>query len=75
MAEVVSAFPKTAVGSKYPWSEWMNGQVWKLTKGIDFNCTVESFTTGCHYAAKVSGKRAKTRRDGDTVYVCATPNK
>lgn len=53
----------------------MNGQVWKLTKGIDFNCTVESFTTGCHYAAKVSGKRAKTRRDGDTVYVCATPNK
>lgn len=46
MGEVVTAFedtsqdtPRTGRTRKYPWDLWFDGQIWKITSGVDFQIT------------------------------------
>jgi hypothetical protein len=50
MARVLKAYTFTAdrTGKRgrpalYPWDEWTDGQVWKVTEGIDFKISRNSF--------------------------------
>lgn len=64
MAETVNEFP--VVGrkrtTKYPWSEWLDGQVWRLEKGDngDFNCSTKSFRLSAYQAAKKNNVKVRT---------------
>lgn len=33
-------------GPKYPYSQWLDGSVWKLKRGKDFDCTITSLRSG-----------------------------
>lgn len=69
MARTLNAFPDGHEQSKrqrYPWSEWLNGEVWELHRGsegdveegkADFTVTTKSFASAV--------KQATTNRKGD----------
>lgn len=46
---------------KYPWEAWLNGEMWELRKGRDYQCTSESFRSAASYAADKKGKKIETR--------------
>lgn len=53
--------------SKYPWEEWMDGEVHTAKAEVDFTCSIPSFVTGVHIKAKTNGMRAETSTSGDVV--------
>lgn len=65
MAEVVKkseAFwkvPKNA--PRYPWEQWLDGQVWKLTPQVDFNVKAVSMRNLAHMNARRRGQCVRTR--------------
>lgn len=46
--------------SVYPWEEWSDGQIRKLTRGIDFTCKVSSFQNAAYWWARKNGLTAST---------------
>lgn len=44
----------------YPPSEWLDGQIWKLTPGEDFACKPVSLRSTADGAARRLGLRVKT---------------
>ena len=76
MAKKVEAFPRHAVHALYDWHEWLDGGIWCLTKGKDFDSDVEHFRVQVYSAAKARGLKARTSREGDkNIYVQGTPLK
>lgn len=69
MATRVDEFPVRYV--KYPWSEWLDGTIWELTRGEDFTVKNSHMQQACGYAAKRRGVRYTTRSIGDKVYILA----
>jgi hypothetical protein len=55
----------------YPWADWMNGQTWELTKGVDFPGKARAFQSNLHHKSHALGKRVRTERRGEVVYVQA----
>lgn len=47
MAEVVKKydFPPTRNRNKYPWSEWLDGRIWALKQGEDFEVNPTNFAS------------------------------
>ncbi len=48
VAELLQEFPPVNRGGRpqfYPWDLWLDGQVRRLTKGVDFACEPNSFRT------------------------------
>ena len=74
MAEVIDELPKYKVGpeAKYPWEQWFDGQVWKLTKGADFLTNPESFRRTAGMAAARMHVHAETRVVGDVLFLQAS---
>ena len=52
---------------KYPWSEWMDGQIWKLKQGVDFKTKTSSFAAGIRARARKNGIQLKTAMFGEYV--------
>jgi len=52
---------------KYPWDEWLNGAIWVVTKGEDFDCQTDSFVAALDYACKTRKLKYQTSIDGDNV--------
>ncbi len=69
MASKMNEFPKTRGGKRlYPWKEWLNGDVWRLTPGTDFDASSESFRNTALASASRYGKRLRTAVvDGDLI--------
>lgn len=56
----------------YPWEQWMNGETWKLTYGVDFLSLYPSkFRDKVKYVARKNGIAVHTRIKGDVLYVQA----
>ena len=53
----------------HPWEEWLDGNPWRLTRGVDFDSTIVNFRDGVHRAASTRGVRAITRQESDDVIV------
>jgi hypothetical protein len=53
MAERVTRheWPRRYNGGKYPWDEWLDGNVWRLTVGEDFTVEKAAFRTAAYAAA------------------------
>lgn len=74
MAEVVESFGAGPHGNhKYRWEEWLDGQAWKLTRGVDFTVSPNRFRQGSslQVAAAKRGMRVRTHVDGDSVIIQA----
>jgi hypothetical protein len=70
MSEILENYDFPLWGPKdclYPYDEWFDGQIWKISKGIDFDCTLESMRVSLFTTAKKRGIRIRTARKGDTL--------
>lgn len=54
---------------KYPWDEWLNGESWRLTRGVDFQVSLQALRAAASQAAKRQGCRVTTRKVNDTTLV------
>lgn len=50
--------------TKYPWSEWLDGSIWELEHGSDFETKMETFRTQVYTSAKKRGLKARVATDG-----------
>lgn len=57
--------------ARYDWNTILNGEVWALRKGEDFDCTPEGFRSAARNAATKRELSLRTKMDGDTVIVMA----
>ena len=81
MADVIDAFPSTAgrpgPSGSPPWPDrFLDGRIWRLVKGVDFQATMVSATAYIRKRVNAKGLRAKVavcRAEKDVVYVQARP--
>lgn len=62
---------KQGRGCKYPWTEWLNGESWELTRGVDFTLDDASFRAAVSAAARSKGLRARVAKVAEGKYVIA----
>lgn len=55
MPATLNEWPTTARGSKYDWDTLFDGKIYKLVKGDDFECDLESFRVQAYGAARNRG--------------------
>lgn len=60
MAEQLESYSFTKGGPSYPWDEWLNGNVWRLTAGKDFTSKAEVFRSMANSRAKQRGLGLRT---------------
>lgn len=72
MAEVLDSYDFATNASRYPWDEWMDGQIRKLVGGKDFQVKTTSLITSAKKAAAKRGKGLNVRTDGNDVVLQAT---
>ena len=51
---------------RHPWGQWLDGQTWVLTLGVDFFCDMRSMQAQVLTRARLVGGRAATRRLNDS---------
>lgn len=51
------------------WDELLNGQVYELIQGEDFQGAAKSIVVQAYNAARKRNKKARTRIDGNKVYI------
>ena len=72
MAKKVKELPERLGGGmseQYPWDEWLDGDVWMLAQGEDFDVVPTSFANTVRSAAKRRGYSVTTRIRGNSIYV------
>lgn len=70
MAEVLESFtfrPDAKGFKKYPWHEWMDGRIWKLCRGVDFECDPKSMRTQISVYARRKGLRTRASIAQDNI--------
>jgi hypothetical protein len=55
----------------YDWATWLDGTVYELERGVDFDVLPESMRSAVHYAALSRGLTVKTKVQGDNIVVQA----
>lgn len=72
MATRLESFPSSCNKEKYNYDLWLDGSVWRLDKGSDFNLSPQAFRSMLWRAAYNRGLTIKTRIDHDSVIVKVT---
>jgi hypothetical protein len=69
VAERIDSFSPRRIGRPpiYPWSEWMDGCAWRITRGEDFEIAPKSMVVNLHSQAARRGTSVSARMDGDTI--------
>lgn len=64
---------KRITKEKYDWAKLLDGSIWELQPGIDFECSPQTFQSCAHRAAKKRNLTVKTRiqKDRGTVQLKA----
>ena len=67
MARTLEKFPQVRGAARYPWDEWLDGRVWELVPGEDFQAKVTTLKANAQIQAKKRSGRVRTRqiRSGD----------
>jgi hypothetical protein len=60
MARKLDAFPGLST-RRYPWEEWLNGEVWQLFPDEDFTSKTPTLVAGARIRAKKMGGTVRTR--------------
>lgn len=68
MAKVLPKFPPHN-NAKYPWDEWLDGQLWQVKRGEDYAPPAEVFRSYIHRVARERGLLATVRKVGEDVLV------
>lgn len=68
MAKKVNEWPTTA-RRRYPWEQWLDGEMWELERGTDFYNTPNAFRTQAYVAATARGVKVRTtaKKNGSLV--------
>lgn len=74
MAENLDSFPaRTTKRRRYPWDLWTDGQIWKLTRGKDYEVRDEIMRViVCAYGNR-KGLKVNTRVDDGMVVLQFSP--
>ncbi len=74
MVRQLKKFPAKSVGRPrvYNWSRYLDGNIWKLTRGVDFFSECSSFRGAVYSAASRAGLKVRVNVDGDAVTVQRT---
>lgn len=62
---------RTNARDSMPWEEWLDGNIWQLTKGEDFDRSVESIRSGAFVKAKAMGLKVRTSVKENTIVIQA----
>lgn len=62
-------FGRTREGVKHPWNEWLNGDIWKLVRGVDFKPTVANFRNAAYVEGKRRNLKVNTAQVDETTLV------
>lgn len=73
MARKVKDMPARNAKDRYNYADWFDGNIWELTKGEDFDITVEGMRSSLHNAARRKGVMVTTRVRDDSIFVQVTP--
>lgn len=75
MAEPLSTYEFRGRGrpTRYPWDQWFDGRIWRLTPDDFAGTTPIKFRQAALSAASRRRLPVKTRIEGDTVVMQATP--
>jgi hypothetical protein len=56
--------------TKYPWDEWLDGRMWILEPGVDFDGNVHNMRNAAYFVAKYRNLRVRVATPADgTVHV------
>jgi len=53
-------FRERGRGEQYPWDKWLDGSIWALARGQDFDCTISAIRSGAYLAATSRGMKVRT---------------
>lgn len=70
MARILKELPPDG-RSKYDWDRWLNGKVWELQRGKDFQVAPKSFHNATAAAVRRRDLSLSSRVRGDTVVIQA----
>ena len=75
MPATLNDWPSTSRGSKYDWDSLFDGRIYKLVKGEDFDCDLESFRVQAYGAARSRSMFFRSSKLSDTeLAIQATSN-
>lgn len=60
MARKLESFPASS-GARYPWDEWLDGNVWELVSGEDYTAKSPTFRANAQLQAKKRSGRVRTK--------------
>jgi len=71
MAEKIESYKARHVGAKqvYPWDEWLDGSIWRLTHCEDFECSIVSIGCYIRATAKKRGFKCSVYVEGESVVI------
>ena len=61
-------------GKRYDWSTWLDGQTWRLTRGVDFTVDAAVFRSMAYRAAARRSGAVVTSIEGEAVVLQFTPH-
>lgn len=70
MARILDEFPGVP-RRVHPWREWLDGRVWELTHGVDFDHPPRTMRQYAYQAAWRAGVRLQTAVRGDILVLRA----
>jgi hypothetical protein len=67
MARRLDSFPDESPRSarRYPWSEWLDGSIWEICRGDDYDVTTENMRVNLHVKANAIGIKVRTKKVHD----------
>ena len=72
MAKVMKRFDfPTSRRMRYPWDDWLDGQIWELERGKDFVVGLDQMRKNAYNAAWSRGLRARTSNNKGKLVVMA----
>ena len=72
MAEVLEDFEFIHHRTVYPWDEWLNGQIWQLKKGVDFETEIVSMYNLIRTTAKRRKLLIRIQTTSDSIILKVT---
>jgi hypothetical protein len=68
MAEPLDSLPARRRQAKYPWSEWTDGQPWRIRRGEDFKVPLGSMARAIYLHAQKNDLRVRVvEEQGDAL--------
>lgn len=61
MARTLDSFPSTPTQARYPWEQWLNGDIVQVFQGEDYTAKTKTIVASARTQAKRRGGSVKTR--------------